>query len=327
MKGIALQTLNSSLHAVSEANNAKPSNEVPDLICRLRRWRSASEYGELIDQKLREEYHRFPLDAFAAFSFDELCKLKYSTIMMMSRSVDELFGNPKEDADFAEHEVVRKVENSMWRYSFAGDNWNEVVEAHTAIRNFSLDFGSEFEIRLDYTTGCNQFGYSQFSRTFLDGVFGFLVHHKGVHVMTIGFSVLADRKILLQQVQLKERLGNRWLYKLSKPRLELVVGAFLQSFPKHKVYLVDGRSLHSKTIGDYRDALHRTEEKRRRSPHDKDYVEECRLLNECLSHLSESKERITRFYADAGRFHLGEMLESIAGLRYYKIENNVAIAA
>src|SRR3546814_1923886 len=61
------------------------------------------------------------------------------------------------------------------------------------------------------------------SRTPLDGVFAYLVQYKGEHVMTLGFSLINDRQILLQQVQLKNRTGNRWLFRFPENRLEFII--------------------------------------------------------------------------------------------------------
>src|SRR3546814_4012996 len=83
------------------------------------------------------------------------------------------------------------------------------------------------------------------SRTPLDGVFAYLVQYKGEHVMTLGFSIINDRQILLQQVQLKNRTGNRWLFRFPENRLEFIIDKFRSAFRGYRIHIVDGKSTRS----------------------------------------------------------------------------------
>jgi hypothetical protein len=130
----------------------------------------------------------------------------------------------------------------MWRWSYSKGTWNEIVDAYNALRTFTLNLGPDFDVVLDYTTYHNERGYSKHSRTFLDGAFGYLVTYKGKHVMTIGFSILAGKKVLIQQVQLKEPQGNRWLYKLGMHRTDFALEAMKRCFNGYQIYLVEGKS-------------------------------------------------------------------------------------
>src|SRR3546814_5464994 len=122
-----------------------------------------------------------------------------------SKTHDAFDANPS-------HELLRKIKSSIWRWSLNDKSRNEVVDAYAAIRSFDLGIEG-LEVTLDYTNGYNEQGMGKHSRTPLDGVFAYLVQYKGEHVMTLGFSIINDRQILLQQVQLKNRTGNRWLFR------------------------------------------------------------------------------------------------------------------
>lgn len=110
--------------------------------------------------------------------------------------------------------LAMKIRLSGWQYGEKID-WNSFVEMYDAMRSFSL--GEDFEVHLDFASWRNHSGYSQFSRTYLDSSFAYLLLHQGKHVATIGFNLTLDseRKKVLQvcQIQLKNRNGNRWLFK------------------------------------------------------------------------------------------------------------------
>ncbi len=174
--------------------------------------------------------HCIPMEIYRNLSLDEMCKVRFSTRTMMQQSVEDAFkGEPR-------YAVYHKITSSMWRWGCGRPAWNEVVDVYEGIRRF--DFGhSDFEVTLDHSTSFNECGYSEHSRTFLDGVFGYLVHHRGEHVMTLGFSVMSGRRLLIQQVQLRNRRGNRWLFKLPRNHLEHAVERFRESFPRHRLYI------------------------------------------------------------------------------------------
>lgn len=230
----------------------------------------------------------------------------------MHETVEKLFDEQ------SEHEVIRKIISSMWRWGAGIGTWNEVVDVWNGIRHFSLGLGTDFEIRLDYTTGYNEFGYSKYSRTYLDGVFAFLVYYKRKYVMTISFSCAEGRKILIQQVQLKERSGNRWLYKLPNNRMEFVIDLFVEYFSNFTFCVIDGESLAKKTILNYESGLLRVEERLRRhqqwtrrqqvlygvdTQKDKNEIE---VYRTGIDHLKADLPRLAEFYKNCGRYVLGQ---------------------
>lgn len=261
--------------------------------------------------------HRIPAYVLSALTKDELCKVHHSTMMMMDSEVEDLF---KKDPFY---QLYFKIRNCMWRWGVGRSGWNEIVDVYRSLLRFDIGH-PDFEVRLDYTTGCNECGYSQHSRTFLDGVFGFLVHYRGEHVMTLGFSVMAGHRLLVQQVQLKNRRGNRWLYKLPEKYLEHVLDRFQAAFPAHKLHLVDGAQVLEKNIASYRAALMHAEERDTRAkkaivtcaPEEEHHYrrvmeragEEASELRERIDHAERDMERLGTFYAQSGRFGRGRPL-------------------
>lgn len=333
MNGIELSSLTEDLHKVSLGNNQTPGVEIVDAEKRLSDWiKSIGESKYYEDDNLLDIVHRLPSKAFGEFTFDELCKFKHSlhdSCTSMSSSVEELFN------DIPQYEVIRKINSSMWRWGYEVGTWNEVVDTYDSLRNFSLNFGPDFDIRLDYTTWYNQYGRSKYSRTYLDGIFAFLVYYKKKHVMTIGFSVIKGKRLLLQQVQLVKRFGNRFLYKLPKNYLEFVLDQFKTHFPHHQLFIVDGCSLIRKTIIGYMIPLKR---ERRKCA---EYLEciikakdtESRklfigLYDRCLTvshaleedvvHLIRDRSRIKSFYNNVGKFTLGYPMH-VSGLKHHQI--------
>lgn len=315
MEGVVLSSLTESLSKVDSAFGAKPAETIDDIYKKIDSLEVWTEYfGEF---SFFEHYHKLPLKAFVNFSFDELCKLKYSTIFMMHETVRDLFESS------APHEIVRKIMSSMWRWGMGRGTWNEIVDSYNLIRSFSLGLPDAFELRLDHSTYFNECGYSKYTRTFIDGAFAYLVYYKGVHVMTIGFSVVEGRKILIQQVQLKKPTGNRFLFHFPSNRLEYIITRFKEHFRGYSLYLITGESLVTKIVRDYCEVIHTVE---KRCAHSREYIakgedesgreegwlrqseEELTLFRAKLKHIHDDQERLIAFYANAGKYRLGTPL-------------------
>lgn len=182
----------------------------------------------------------------------------------------------------------------------------------------------EFEITLDQTTGRNDYGHSEHSRTYLDGVFGFLVHWKGEHVMTIGFSFAAGRRLLIQQVQNTKRTGNRWLFRLPRNRMEHIIDQFRTAFPKHHIHVADGADYAHRSMESYQGARDRAVENLARLDPVEDegrYAERKSRLEEIeqdIAHLEQETERLSRFYRETGR-HQQTREWKTNGLRHYAL--------
>ncbi len=329
MKGLQLRSLSGELYGVAPAHAEKPVNAIEAVEEKLGPWKryARGHCGE--NFSFLRDYHRLLLRALAGFSFDELCKLHYSSAIMMDDSVDKLFERD------ARYEVVRKIESSMWRWGVGKGTWNEVVSAYDCIRHFSFVDDPDFEIRLDYTRHYNEFGHAKYSRTFIDGVFAYLVYYKKKHVMTIGFSLMEKKRLLIQQVQLANRTGNRFLYKLPNNRLEFVIDLFRKNFPGYRLHVIDGDCLAEKTLADYRRSLAREREHCRRYRNEARSAKgESKELNarwlaqseqeraafeEKIAHLTADRQRLISFYGTIGRFSFGIAPIKVNGLVHHRV--------
>lgn len=212
----------------------------------IRHYRSLNDndsFEKVVDwEHSKTRLHR---EWFSEFSFDELAKFWLSSTIQTQ--IHHLFQPSWDDAMSLEHRLIGKIESSRWRWGVeGGEKWNTLVDFHRAIRTF--DFGIEgFEVRLDYSTYYNEKGWSEFSRTYLDGAFGYLIYYKGKHVLTIGFSLCKERHILIQQIQLKNPKGNRWLFKIKNLRehvIDRMFATFGTNFPNNFTFAVpDGWTL------------------------------------------------------------------------------------
>jgi hypothetical protein len=260
---------------------------------------------------------RLPKEVFLKrLSFDQLCKYKYGRIFTMDSSVDDMFRyDPK-------HAIFYKIKSSMWRWGYGSGVWNEVVDAYEGIRRFAIPRDG-FEIRLDFTTGLNPYGYSREADVFLDGVFGFLVYYKGEHVMTLGFSFMEGRRLLVQQVQLTHRKGNRFLFKLPANRVEFFLHCFAEAFPQHELCIADGSDIGRKSLQSYKARLAEVlksllAEPRPDAREEKEYLEEKAYLHAKIEHLTADFDRVAAVYANTGRFSRKDQFE-VLDIRHYPL--------
>lgn len=144
-----------------------------------------------------------------------------------------------------EHYLLWKIQNAMWHWSRPMSfkpwqaNLDHLLMLARGIAN--LNFGDGFEVRLDHTRYFNPAGSPWYkSCDWLDGAFGLCVYRKGVHVLTVGFSPTSEG-VLIQQVQLKENKGNRWLFTLKKHFLDYTLDRFAEAFPC-PIFLIEGQA-------------------------------------------------------------------------------------
>jgi hypothetical protein len=306
MLGVSLSFYKKPLKFVPVHLNRKPVKSLNlDEVINLN-----SEY--LYGQKdIFDSIHRVPLRDYKKIDLEAISKIRLSTIFMMDSSVEDLF---EKNLHFV---LVKKIISSMWRWGHRRSNWNDVVSAYNGIRSF--DFGKkDFSVRLDHSTWYNEKGYSEHTRIYLDGVFGYLIYYKNTHVMTIGFSILPGRKLLLQQVQLANRHGNRWLFKLPHNYLEYVIGRMFAAFPKYSIYLVDGQTIVQKYIRDYAASIERY--------NNKPYAtnsEEAVELEERLIHTKKDAQRIASFYNNLKRYAKTDRVVTFSKVFYHKIEDRI----
>lgn len=134
--------------------------------------------------------------------------------------------------------------------------WHELVKFHRLLMNFDIGLPG-FEVRYDYTmiyhhprgwaefTGERQSGPEDpKTKPWLDGEIGLIISFAGEHVMTIGVSPSA-KGLLVNQLQLLKKKGNRWLYKLPKPYFEFMLERLLVACEAEGIdlHLVNGESL------------------------------------------------------------------------------------
>lgn len=187
-----------------------------------------------------------PETVFDGFSFDQAAKTWYGSVVR--NPLAERF-NLRGDAPDYHHELLAKIASSQWRWGVERD-WNALVDFARGLPRFDLsDVG--LDVTLDWTTGYNERGYSRHTRTYLDGALGYLIRREGRHVATLGISLARDRWLLVQQVQLKEAKGNRWLFRLPSPLLDLVIERLDRAFPELRLALADGGDLASMIANNY----------------------------------------------------------------------------
>jgi len=314
MKGTPLSQLDVAFTRVPVHQNRKPVRSFDAMTALGEKFREyALELYETDD--IEDLIHRLPARAFLKLGTERAAKMMLSNKDSIPSEVErEIERDPV-------LRVVRKIDSSTWRWGLDRGGWNAIVTAMEGLSSFHLD-NDEFEITLDQTTGRNEYGYSEHARTFLDGVFGFLVHWKGEHVMTIGFSFAAGRRLLVQQVQNTKRSGNRWLFRLPRNRVEHIVDCFARSFPKHRIHVADGADYAERSLESYMEARDRVAERLKRPTDDEEYrlsnEQELADFEERIAHLTAQRERLRMLYRDTGR-HRQTTEWKTNGMRHYAI--------
>lgn len=179
-----------------------------------------------------------------------------------------------------------------------------------------------------------RWGYGKagkYAGVFLDGSFGFHVMHAGRRVMTIGFSVAAGRRILINQIQSASPKGNRWMFRFPPDRVATVVEAFRRSFPTHTIHLVDGDDAVRRIMEEYETGVTRRERNIvdwreeiargscfRTEHHIEEAEAEIAALRAKISHLSGDGPRISDFYRGSDAFRLGAELTA-NGLKHREV--------
>lgn len=196
------------------------------------------------------------------FSFEEIARINYSDVYLFTERIRRGI------EDTPQFRILQKIQSSFWRWGNNNDDntFNIAVAVYEQLRTFSIPLPG-FEVSIDWTTGYNPRGYSESLRLFLDGVFGFFIHYKGEHVMTVGFSFTDTGELLLQQIQLVNHKGNRFLYALPTHYMEWVTNLMKSHFSGRKVFMVDGKSLADSIHNQYMSQVtrYRDEFKRHRS--------------------------------------------------------------
>jgi hypothetical protein len=183
----------------------------------------------------QDHWHHAPHGLLAqAFTRAELIRLWYDCIF-----------SSKLDDHFQEHEpLVWKVQHALWRYSCGcSRDYPRFVDCHNGLGRLTVDLPG-FDVRITHTRSINTAAWAAHGRDkpiYLDASFGTLVYYRGRHVMTIGFAP-SECGVLIAQVQLREKHGNRFLYKLPMSYLDFALDLIQRAFPRDALYLVTGAS-------------------------------------------------------------------------------------
>lgn len=176
-----------------------------------------------------EHWHYAPHELLAqVFSREELIRLWHSCI----------FASKLDDYLEEQEALVWKVRHALWRYGGSRD-YQRFGVCHNGLGRLAIDL-PDFEVRITHTRSINTAAWAADGRDkpiYLDAPFGVLVYYRGRHVMTIGFAP-SEYGILVAQVQLREKRGNRFLYKLPMPCLDFALAMLRQAFPDDSLYLV-----------------------------------------------------------------------------------------
>jgi len=269
-------------------------------------------------RKLRRSY-------LGDLGFETVCRIRASSMFAMSSSMEELF---EEDP---RHAMFDRIRSSMWHWGAARPAWNDYVDAYEGLRRFSVDL-PEFEARITWTSTYCDGNQSDHCDTWLDGHFAYLIHYRGVHVMTLGFSLAGEGRLLVQQVQLASPRGNRWLFRIPGNRMEFAVDLFRQAFPSHEILVVDGIDLARRNIAGYTRTLKKVQDRvgMLRLRRDRDQAsEETRVrfnlavveqqqLAEQIGRLEDDTPRLAALYGDCGRYRRLRP-ETINRLQHYPL--------
>lgn len=182
----------------------------------------------------KESWHRVPFEVLSkAFTFDELVSLWFHQVL---------------DSEINKHitenlHVIWKVQHSLWKYG--GHNYGRFLLMLAGLRRFAIDM-PDFQLRLTFTNWINTAAPAVHGREagrsiYLDAPFGVLLFYKGKHVMTTSFAFARDG-IKIAQVQLREKRGNRFLYKLPMSYLDFGIDLVARAYPDEKLWLVTGPS-------------------------------------------------------------------------------------
>jgi hypothetical protein len=179
-------------------------------------------------------WRRIPAEILLqVFDYEECFRLFFDSIIMSELS------------DYIEEfePLLWKMQNSQWRYGSTHD-WNLLVDHMNAFKRLSINL-PDFEIKVAHTYKFNPVGWSvqtvDDKFVYLDGAFGLLLYYKGKHVLTVGFS-LSSAGVLISQIQLREKKGNRFLYGLPQHYVDVALDLMARAFGEESLCLVTGKT-------------------------------------------------------------------------------------
>lgn len=221
-------------------------------------WRGENPDYKVLGELLHARFHDFRLQWL----------LRHLTPGEVARGDHEAFHSGAIDDDIYNHPhfiYLHKLAHSAWHWMtpYKGHKipWERVVQFHKFFMSF--DFAPGFDVTIDHShSWVNKRGSGEYTgwkndpvsgksvpNTWLDGELAFIISQNGVHLLTLGVCTTAAG-ILVNQIQLKQKKGNRWLFKLAKPHFEfalerLLIAADTANLP---LFLVTGES-HAEELG------------------------------------------------------------------------------
>lgn len=176
---------------------------------------------------------RYLPDAYVLkkFSTVELIALKASSVICFPTSLEEQMSMSHS------YHLWNKACLSSWHKKYKALKWNTFVKFLACLKG--LNFGPDFTFEIDFTTGCNSKGYSCVKRLFIDGEIGLFLQYKGKHVITIALNLVQAEKpqIIIEQIQLVNKRGNRFLYKMGDSYMETLSKSIYFAFKPFKILM------------------------------------------------------------------------------------------
>jgi len=232
---------------------------------------AAAWNGEVPDYKVLGELMQKKFHDFHLYWL-----LRHLTPGEVARGLHDRFHSGALDEDIYNHPhfiYAHKLALSAWHWLSKGPKqengklaWSRVVQYHRFFMGFSFaPEGSQekFDVTIDHShSWVNKRGSGEYTGwltdpatgerkagTWLDGEFALIISLNGKHLLTLGVCTTAAG-IIVNQIQLKQKKGNRWLFKLPKPYFEfalerLMAAADAAGLP---LYLVTGES-HAEELG------------------------------------------------------------------------------
>ncbi len=236
---------------VSSTHDMRPHESVTDRGARVARYLDemppavlgAQGFGGFLDERERgcpidnrafdQHWRRIHYDSLAEiFTFEEIYKFTFSAVLM----------NDANNYMERHESLYWKVENVLYQCAH-NKRWSSVVRFFDAVRSLRVD-REDFDLRLVHTVGTSMQGYAHhrdLDSVYLDGPFALALLYRGRHVLTVGFRLVEDG-IAVAQIQLREKKGNRWLYKLGCHYVDFCLAILERAFSEETLYLTTGES-------------------------------------------------------------------------------------
>lgn len=236
MKGIDPKSIPYAFAHVAAELTEHPEQAVKDPLNKLLATQEGREWYEDAwggyEQYFEWKDHWRRIDAstvIKAFTLEGAVRLWYA------EPIASLMGDHIE----SKHFLLWKIRNSIWHMGHAED-YNMFVDRIESLKALTLDL-PDFDLRLTHTRYYQRYSWAEHVDTlYLDAPLGLVIYYKGEHVLTVGFGV-SRHGVQIAQIQLRKKKGNRFLYKLPKHYIDVVLDIFYNAFGDN-VWLVQGAS-------------------------------------------------------------------------------------